>query len=85
MTLTEITAQLYDLTKGHINGENFSKKELCDVIQIWLKTKQNYILQVELPDGLWLCEITKNYYGYDYYIPDTRSQENHLYGKLGVK
>ncbi len=86
MTLKELTTQLHSLTKGHINGESFTVTELQAVIAKWLQTGNSYILEAKLPDGNWLCEISKNpAYGYGYFLPETRNQEKWLYEKLGIK
>jgi hypothetical protein len=87
MTLTEVTNQIYDLTiAGYINGEKFTKKEFKDAMHHWFLTKSQFIIEVSLPDGRWLCKIA--YIGngeWDYFLPETRKQEERLYAELGIK
>ncbi len=91
MTLHDITTQLHNMTKGHINGECFSRQALESNLHRWMRGCENnaiqnsYILEVELADGKWLCEVHKfaeSSDGYDYYIPDTREQEARIWDKL---
>lgn len=87
MTLHDISTQLHNLTGGHINGERFSKQELEGAIRRWmrnpegLKIPNRFVIEVELKDGRWLATIDRfadSPDGYDYYIPDTREQEDLL-------
>lgn len=91
MTIHEISCQLYHLTRGHINGEVFTKTQLEASIRRWmrnpeqLKIKNRFVLEGQLPDGCWLITIDKfadAADGYDYTIPDTREQEEALRGRL---
>ena len=91
MTLKDVAGQIYSLTSGgHVNGENYSKKQLENAIYKWLQDAENnaipnsYVIQMALPDGLWLTTVDKIPGGYDYYIPDTRDQEQRLYQALGI-
>lgn len=89
MTLTEVTNQIYDLTiAGYINGEKFTKKLFNRNMHHFFNdcgfTK--WIIEVSLPDGRWLCKISKLANGeYDYFLPETRKQEERLYAELGIK
>lgn len=86
MTITTIANQIHDMAiAGYINGEKFTKKELSSCLRTWLKTKDQHIIEVSLPDGRWLCKVyryAKN--EYDYFLPDTREQERRLYAELGI-
>lgn len=87
MTLKEVTKQLHKLSGGHINGEKFTRKELETAISAWLKTGDSYIAEINLPDGNWLFLIERfptDQNQYDYWIPETRKQEKHLYHLLGI-
>ena len=92
MTLHDVSSQLYKLTLGgFINGEKFTKRQLDTALAMWMrhpennKIKNTHVLEICLRDGRWLCEITKyadNPDGYDYFIPDTREQEQAIIDKL---
>lgn len=88
MTINEMARQIHDLSKGQVNGEKFTLKELTDVFRIWLKSSDCYIGEITLPDGNWLFEIeqhSKRIDGYSYWIPENRKQEQRLYEALGIK
>lgn len=89
MTLTELTNQIFSLTiANYINGEKFTKAEFKRNIHHFFEeiNFERYIIEVCLPDGRWLCKITMYAKGeYDYYLPDTREQEDRLWAELGVK
>lgn len=91
MTIRELAIQLHTLTKGHINGEVFTRRELMHNITLWThdmshnKITNSYVIELELPDGKWLATIDQ--YGTDpdgfgYYIPETREEERKLWDKL---
>lgn len=92
MTLHEVSSQIYNLTLGgFINGEKFTKRQFESAVARWMrdadhnKIKNAFVLEVCLRDGRWLCEILKyadRPDGYDYYIPDTREQEQVLRDRL---
>lgn len=88
MTLHEVAKQVYSLTNGRVNGENYTESELENVFKIWmknpehLKIKNRCAIVVSLPDGEWLATIDKTPFGYDYYIPDTRDQEQRISNAL---
>lgn len=89
MTLTQTINEIYDLTiAGYINGEKFTKTEFKRNMKHFFNDLgfQKYIIEVSLPDGRWLCKITKFSNGeFDYFLPETREQEKHLYAELGIK
>lgn len=87
MTLTEVTNQIYDLTiAGYINGEKFTRKQFKEAVKHWFLTGKKFIIEVSLPDGRWLCKIIKlSNDEWDYFLPETRKQEERLYSELGIK
>lgn len=87
MTIKEIADQIYKMSKGRVNGEKYTKRELEAVFRMWMRTGSEYIGIVVLRDGEWLFLIDR--FGsesneYDYYIPDTREHEKSLYRVLGI-
>lgn len=91
MTIRELSDQIYKLTGGQVNGELFCKERLYNNINKWFKDceynriKNSVMIHVELMDGGWYCSINKvsnTPDGYDYYIPDTREQEQKLIRKF---
>ena len=87
MTIKEVATQLYNLSvDGHINGEKFTKSQFIDAVRAWMHGNyKSYIGEIYLPDGIWLFKITKwadRPDGYDYYIPDTKEQNDALWNKL---
>lgn len=85
MTLREVAKQVAGLAvKGYINGEKFTEDRLYNQFKAMLRTGNDYIFEISLPDGRWMAEVYRLSSGYDYYIPDTRDQETGLYAKLGL-
>lgn len=87
MTIYEVTTQLHRLSVGgYFNGKKFTVKELRTYILSMFRAGGNsLIMTIALPDGWWYFEILQNdKYGYDYVIPDTREQENHIKNKLVI-
>ena len=86
MTLRSISDQLFDLSLcGHFNGEKFSRQELAHYIATMFRTGSRLIMEICLPDGRWFFKITKHTDapdGFDYFIPETREQENLLKEEL---
>jgi len=90
MTLTEVTNQLYNLSiDGFFNGEKRTKEWLKGYIQKLTRPeleKHSIIFDIALPDGWWFVkverrdDVEKGFY--DYYIPDTRTQERTLLDEL---
>lgn len=90
MTFNEIVHQIYNLPKPlpcYINGVQFkSENELRTAFKAWLRKQDDqFIYEQCLPDGRWFCKITKSGNFYDYYVPDTRAQENRLISELFQK
>ena len=85
MTLHDVATQVHRLSRGRINGERFTYAQLKANIATWCRIGNGrYIGSIVLPDGEWLYELTSGDFGYDYYIPDTREQENALYDALNL-
>jgi hypothetical protein len=84
MTKQDIINQLYDLSvAGYFNGEKFTKSRLDKYITNMLKTGNNLIMNISLPDGRWYFQIRRFPDNeYDYYIPDNREQEKKTIDKL---
>lgn len=91
MTLHDIATQLHKSTNGRVNGENFTRQALESNLRRWMRNCENnkirnsVVVEVAMPDGGWLCEIHKfadTADGYDYYIPDTREQEQRIWNAL---
>ena len=88
MTLHDVSTQLYNLTLGgFVNGEKFTKQQLEANLRRWmreperLKIKNRLVIEICLQDGRWLATVDRfddTPDGYDYYIPDTREQEQKL-------
>jgi len=86
MTLNDITTQLYDLAVGgYFNREKFTKRRLRTVLACFLREEvgTRFTMEIALPDGWWLCEVTRGEHGYDYLIPDTREQEEVIWERIG--
>lgn len=83
MTLREVSSQLYSLSvAGYFNGEKFTKSQLTEAMSHWMRTRKSYIGEIALPDGRWFFEVTNYGGGYDYYIPETRQQNDALRNRL---
>ena len=85
MTKLELTSQLMNLAvAGYFNGEKFSKARLNNYIgKMCRNVGDKLFMEISLPDGRWLFKITHCADGdWDYYIPDTREQENKLTAEL---
>lgn len=87
MTLKEVSTQLYNLAVGgYLNGEKFTKTQFIDAVKHWMRGgHKKFIGTICLPDGEWYYRI--NQYadrpdGYDYYIPDTKEQNEALWDEL---
>lgn len=80
MTLRYLVNQLHGLSvNGEFNGVRFSKKELADYIRNMFRTplrNDRLVMTVVLPDGEWYFWIKRRGRGWDYWIPETREQEN---------
>ena len=84
MTIKEVINQVYGLSiNGYFNRERFSKTEFNTLIRTMFKNGNNYICEIALPDGWWYMKIMKlQNHEYDYYIPDTRDQEQIIIKQL---
>ena len=91
MTIHEISNQLHALSvDGIFNGEKFAKRELEHYINNCfekgsLKLKNRLVMEINLRDGKWLFTVDRfsdSVNGFDYYIPDTREQEAHIWELL---
>jgi hypothetical protein len=91
MTIHEISNQLHHLSvDGFFNGEKFTKQELEHYIHNCfskglLKLENRLVMEIRLRDGEWLFTVDRfsnSTDGFDYYIPDTREQENHIWTLL---
>ena len=91
MTIHEIATQLHRSSLGgHFNGEKFTKQELEHYIHNCfskglLRLENRLVMEIRLRDGEWLFTVDRfsnSTDGFDYYIPDTREQENHIWTLL---
>lgn len=91
MTMKEVIDQLWMLSKSHVyDGEKRTKEWLKARIKqgivddFYMKPTDAYcftmFLAIELPDGVWKTRVLFNRRDNfaDYYIPDTREQENRM-------
>ena len=88
MTLNEVLTQIHDLSDGRINGMRYPKKRFFKNFHHFFEDCgfEKFIISVRLPDGEWNCKIYKLPDGeYDYFLPDTREQDDDLWRELGVK
>lgn len=87
MTIHEVSTQLFDLSiGGQFNGEFFTEDELEDYISDSFSSSTPFgdrlLMEISLPDGYWMFTINRysdEEDGFDYTIPDTRSQEDSLW------
>lgn len=90
MTVREVATQLCEIsTDGKFNGEKFTRRELADYIHNMfrgeLKLGNRFVMSMVLKDGEWLFAVDRfadRADGYDYWIPDTREQEQELWEAL---
>jgi len=91
MTIREISSQLLHIAiDGRINGEKFSKAGLERYISTMfrggdLKLGNAIAMEINLRDGHWLFTVERfsnEADGFDYYIPDTREQEDRIWKRL---
>ena len=90
MTLNEVINQVYSLSVGgYFNGEKFSKREFAEYVKGVFRPElgtRRWLMEIALPDGRWYFQMTRfddTVYGYDYYIPITRQQEQALISCYG--
>lgn len=83
MTLHDVAHQLFTICKPipcYINQEKRkSEAEVRDLLKHWLcKEQDRYICELAMPDGRWHVLLTRDGSYYDYYLPETREQEQKL-------
>lgn len=87
-TLSTVCKELFQITKGKINGETKSRtqlynelKEIFNVNNILVPFQIGIILNIK--NKIIYCVITKTAWGYDYYIPNTSEDEEKLKKETG--
>lgn len=88
MNYLEMTKEIYDLShKGHINYETKTLIQFQTELKKFFDSAPHLPIQVafemELKDGYWYCVAAKTAWGYDYYIPKTREEEEKLKRETG--
>ena len=88
MTFNEMTKQIYDIShKHHINHETKKliqfRKELKSYFDQATRLPTQIAFEMEMRDGYWYCVAIKSAWGYDYYIPETREDEERLKKETG--
>lgn len=86
-TLLEILKILYKKCGGRINGETKTFKKFKIEIQELFATEMQIPVSIALILTIkgkpTYCTLTKYTWGYDYYIPDTRKDEEKLKKETG--
>lgn len=86
MTLHEVSKQLYKLScAGFFNGHKCRENELYEYLKSNLEDKKigSWLpIEITLDDGRWKMKVTKYAGGYDYFIPETREQEERLQAEI---
>ena len=87
MTKKDVINQLYSLsdTYNGISGvpKNWLRRHIYDMTREDLSNHSKLYMTITLPDGEWLFKIEEYAPGeWDYYIPETREQESHLWDEL---
>lgn len=88
MTKTELVNQIYGLSvAGYFNGEKFSLKRLNTYLGALCRNDGDKLfMRIALPDGEWLFKIVRYSTGdWDYFIPDTRDEEQKLVAEFMPK
>lgn len=90
MTINEVINQVYGLSvAGYFNGEKYSKREFAEYVKGVFRPELNttrWLMEIALPDGRWyfsMYRFADDRDGYDYFIPETRLQEQALISNLG--
>lgn len=86
MTIHEVASSLHGLSVGgYFNGERFTVSRLENQIAALFrgtpKGGNRLVFQIALPDGWWYFNVSRfadRPDGYDYYIPETREQEERV-------
>lgn len=86
-TLIEILKILYNKSSGRINGETKTfkhfQKEIKEVFALESTIPISIGLELTIKGRPIYCTLTKYTWGYDYYIPDTRKDEERLKKETG--
>lgn len=88
MTFDEMTKQIYDTSyKHHINYETKNLTQFRRELKTYFDQANHLPTQIafemEMKDGYWYCVAIKSAWGYDYYIPKTRKEEEKLKKETG--
>ena len=88
MTFNEMTKQIYDISyKHHINCETKTlaqfRRELKTYFDQTTRLPTQIAFEMEIKDGYWYCVAIKSAWGYDYYIPKSREEEEKLKKETG--
>ena len=80
MTLREISTQLLSLTTDRaVDGTVYTISGLRQYFSKNLIDNDRFLVTVNLPDGTWKCLISRfrpnDPNGYDYTLPETRTEE----------
>lgn len=87
-TLTDICKELFDISKGKINGETKSYQQFYNEMREIFLVESNIIpyqigLILNIKNNIKYCLATHTTWGYDYYIPQTREEEEQLKKETG--
>lgn len=87
-TLINICKELFQISKGKINGETKTYRKFYDEMKtLFLSDDQTIPYQIGLilniKESLVYCVATHTAWGYDYYIPKTREEEEQLKKETG--
>lgn len=87
MSFNDMTKQIYNLSiGGYINGETKSLAQFRREIKPFLDTERiptQVAFIMCLSTGYWYCVATRTAWGYDYYIPTDRQDEERLKRETG--
>ena len=89
MTLKQVSDSLYGLSVfGYFNGEKFTRAQLRNYLKRAFRPEtqtSSWVMEIALPDGRWFCQVSRYSPasdGFDYFIPETRAQEQRLLDRL---
>lgn len=87
-TLTIICQELFQISKGRINGETKTRGQLYNELKEIFNTNNIFVpfqvgIILNIKNKIVYCVITKTAWGYDYYIPQTRKDEERLKKETG--
>lgn len=86
-TLLTVCQEIFQISKGKINGETKTHTQLYNELKeifndnIIIPVQIGIILNIK--NKIIYCVITKTAWGYDYYIPQTREEEEKLKRETG--